>query len=304
MIARPKAHTSAPVRVVFQAVLGGLQTDFFPSLRLSRPLTMMMLYFCVACMAMLGWAVRSGTHTTLAGALDFAAIGCLTLTWLAVLCILVREIGQSRSANASQWADRRGLAVLVETARSWPRNRSTQIEPIFIAAGGETLDNAGSREVIQLLASELPAKPSLLLLFFAPGAGAEHRVVEVIRDDFASMDLAKAAADSLWIPLHRADSWMFVQSWPLEKPLLIAMHSRAAGVFALMGSGSSASREVPVEPRFFEHTSQLATELALRWARMQREQPPAASSASEDAVTTSAPPEKESPGPAVPPNRA
>ncbi len=92
VIARPKAHTSAPVRVVFQAVLGGLQTDFFPSLRLSRPLTMMMLYFCVACMAMLGWAVRSGTHTTLAGALDFAAIGCLTLTWLAVLCILVREI--------------------------------------------------------------------------------------------------------------------------------------------------------------------------------------------------------------------
>jgi hypothetical protein len=157
-------------------------------------------------------------------------------------------------------------------ARSWPRNRSSRIEPVFIAAGGQTLDYAGSREVNRLLKSEWTPKPSLLLLFFAPGAGAQHRIVGVARHGIDSKDLAKNAANSLWIPLHRSDPWSYLQYWPFERRFMIDMRSRHAEVFAFMGSDSAMASEIPVEPKVLEQTSQLATEITLRWAKTQREE--------------------------------
>ena len=96
--------------------------------------------------------------------------------------------------------DRRGLAGLVEMARTWPRIGSRAIEPLFVVAGGQWLDYAGSREVVRLLKSEWSSKPFLLLLFIAPGTGEELFLCTNAPSGWGLATLAEDAAGSLWIP--------------------------------------------------------------------------------------------------------
>jgi hypothetical protein len=272
VIARPPQNSAAPVRIVFQAVLGGLETDFFPILGLSRGFAMIILHICLTFTVLLAWAGKLGPHPSLTASLQYAAAAFLTLSWFGIVSILVWEVRQSRSIDDRQWADRRGLAVLLEMARSWPANRSSRIEAIFIAAGGQALDYAGSREVNRLLRSDWLQKPSLLLLFFAPGAAAIHRVLSILCHPPSLMEMPKEAAQSLWVPIHRSDPWTYLQLWPFERRFAIEMNTRHADVFVLMGGDSMPSSDVPVEPKVLEQTSQLATEIALRWAKEQSAQ--------------------------------
>jgi len=283
LIARPAGESTSQVRVVFQAVLGGLKTDFFPSLGLNREWLVMTLHWCFWLSAVIAAAARLGNKPVATVVLVSLASGSFALIWLAILSMLSWEARLSRSADGSQHAEGQGLALLLEMARSWPRNRSRPIEPVFVAAGGQRLDYAGSREVIRLLESVWPAKPSVLFLFFAPGARAEHRLLGIRlfsgqvaarrpRQNVSSPrlpldELIRDVAKSLWIPIKGNDPWSYLQLWPFERKF------KAADVVLLKGSNSQSSGDDTVDPKDLEHAAQLVTEIALRWAKEQVETP-------------------------------
>ena len=158
------------------------------------------------------------------------------MIWIEIVCVLLWEYRGSRSAKTSQ-TDRRGLSVLLELARTWPRTRSNQVEAVFVAAGGQRLDYAGSREVVRLLKSEWSSKPTFLVLFFAPGAGGEILAVEGPQPQFGSKKLIDDAAKSLWIPIRRTDSWAIAPFWPIASAWI-------GGSIAIIGSDLNASADV------------------------------------------------------------
>jgi hypothetical protein len=179
---------------------------------------------------------------------------------MAILGILFHEVGGRRTADGSIRADRRGLTLLLALARSWPRTRTRPIEVIFAAAGGQQLDYAGSRAVVRRLELERPRKPSLLLLFFDPGAGDAHSLVPIGSSSPGTAALAGDAASSLWIPVRAHDPWSHSLFWPLERKV------SATEVIALQGAHAGHVAET-LTPQVLEHAAQLATEIALRWAK-------------------------------------
>ena len=164
--------------------------------------------------------------------------GPFALIWFAILSHAFLGIIVSRD----RWMDhstrkRRGLALLLEMARSWPRNRSRPIEPVFVAAGGQRLDYAGSREVVRLLKSEWPAKPSLLLLFFAPApaqniasfrsylfmGGLQNSPCPIHHFSLSRMDeLVEMWRKASGFRFRLTDPWSHLLFWPFERKLMAA----------------------------------------------------------------------------------
>ena len=262
IVARIPGESSPPVRVVFQALLGGLRADFFQALPVNPYWMMMGVHYLALTLSVLiavASIYRSG-H-------DFRLLMIATVffgfLWVASLCLLSWEYRQSRSVSRSHPPERNGLSVLLEMARSWPRTRSREIEAIFVAAGGQRLDYGGPREVLRLLRKEWPSKPSLLVLFFAPGVGETLHLGECRVGDG---ELVEDAAKSLWIPYESRHHWTMLQSWPFEREWTEAV--------ALMGSDLNprADSDASADPQTLHRAAQLATEIALRWAKEQ--QPP------------------------------
>jgi hypothetical protein len=264
------SHT---VRVAFQAVLGGLKTDFFQSLRPNRFWIMSIsnVFFWILIMIV----SLPGSHEKRYSWLIMVSIITIlfVLLWIVILCVLTWEYHHSGQTADLGLVERRGLAVLLELARSWPRSRSRQIEPIFVAAGGQRLDYAGSREFLRILEAERPTKPTLLVLFFAPGAGEALRIAEnaTLTSDLRA--LAKGAAESLWVPSWGVDRRALVPFWPFAK-------TKAAEPIALIGSDPMAFFDDSVSPEALHRAAQLATEIALRWAKTQKMQAAASDSSS------------------------
>ncbi len=208
VIASVAGDSSPPERVIFQTVLGRLDTGFLGLFRVRRFFILTILHLCFWCSALLTFLATWGKSTGLPVMIVITWL-IIASTWVLILCVLSWEYRHSRLVDGVLRTDRLSTALLLELARSWPRHRSSELEPAFIVAGGQRLDYAGSREVIRMLQSELPTKPSLLLLLFAPGAeGATQSPESVLRIAglfFSGSDLAKKAADSLWIP-HRDES--------------------------------------------------------------------------------------------------
>jgi hypothetical protein len=155
--------------------------------------------------------------------------------------------------------NRTGLALLLELARAWPRGRDSRIESRFVATGGRTLDRAGLRALIHAIGTEWPARPTLIVDWLAPGIGAGLAILEQ-----GTETLAAAAARDLWIPhrvMHRAAVGR--QHWPLGR--------HGPGYIGMVGDAVAAQRApgaaLAIEPDALGRTAQLATEVALRWAR-------------------------------------
>jgi hypothetical protein len=195
------------------------------------------------------------------------------LAWIVILYVLSWEYRQARLPAEVRAVDRRGLALLLGLARSWPRTRTRQIEPIFIAAGGQLIDYAGSREVVRMLESEWPRKPTLLILFFAPGAGEAVRIAENAPQTAELRRLAKDSAASLWIPVWGDDAWALFPFWPFWK-------HRASEPIALIGSDPAAFFDSSLSREALQRTAQLAMEITLRWAKIKTTQSPAVDSLS------------------------
>jgi hypothetical protein len=276
LIGRGAAQSSAPVRVVFQCVMGGLKTDLFQMFRHKRfwivNIANLCLWIAVIGTILASWKVGRQLSMIM---IVFTFI-LILLHWSLILCILFWEYHHSAPTTEMGLVERRGLAVLLELARSWPRSRSQQIEPVFIAAGGQRLNYAGAREVVRILESEGPGKPTLLILFFAPGAGEAIRIAENAPISCGLAALANDSAESLWIPTWGNDPCMLFQFWPFAR--LKAL--KAAEPIALIGSDPMAFFADSVSPESLHRAAQLATEIALRWAKKQRIQSAVADSSS------------------------
>jgi hypothetical protein len=267
VIASGNGDSSSPMRVVFQVVLGRLDTGYLGSFRVNRYFFLTLLHLGLWISAILTSLSMHGYPVVFSRLMMAVTSVMIAFVWVMIVGVLTWEHRQSCSTNEARTTDRLSTALVLELARSWPRRRSGQLEPIFIVAGGQRLDYAGSREVVRMLESEWPRKPSLLLLLFAPGAEAgvqsSGSVLRITALRESGCDLARNAAESLWIPNHR-DDWASLDAlWPFDL-------FREAEPIALIGSDLG---DVPVEhmsPEALQRAAQLATEIVLRWAKVQK----------------------------------
>jgi uncharacterized protein YbbC (DUF1343 family) len=265
VIASVAGDSSPPVRVVFQTVLGRIDTGFLGLFRIRRYFILIILHLCFWTSALFTFFGMWG-GSRLLWVTIIATWLSIAFAWVIILCVLSWEYRHSRSADAVLRTDRLSTALLLELARSWPIRRSAEIEPTFIVAGGQRLDYAGSRAVVRMIESEWPRKPSILLLLFAPGAeGTTHGSESVLR--IAALrgsggDLAKNAANSLWIP-HRDESASLPSLWPFDS-------TRVDEPIALLGSDLVNEPGAAVPPETLNRAAQLAMEITLRWTKLQK----------------------------------
>lgn len=214
VIASLPGDRSAPMRVVFQTLLGGLETDLSHLLRQTALRVYYFLIICSFLMILMIIVTKQGLALVPAGRLrapishEFLTRivypGFLAFAWIWILWCLFDEYQRSRRLRTSPQPERYGLALLMELARAWPRTGSRPIEPVFVAAGGQRLDYAGSREVVRLLKSEWMSRPSLLMLLFAPGAG-----------------------DTVWITTgDRVSGYAILKKWPRTQDAASGFRSR------------------------------------------------------------------------------
>jgi hypothetical protein len=185
----------------------------------------------------------------------------LLLLWLAIGARIARLVGAAGRPDARD--NRTGLAVLLELARGWPRGAEGRIESRFVATGGRTLDRAGLRALIHAIGTEWPARPTLIVDWLAPGVGPGLTLLEQ-----GTAALAATAARDLWIPhrvVHRAAVGR--QHWPLGRhgPAYIGMVGDAVAAHRSPLTASA------IEPDALGRAAQLATEVALRWARRKQQ---------------------------------
>jgi hypothetical protein len=246
-----------PARVVFQVVLGGLKSDFFRSFRLNGLSVAMGLQS----LFLMGALSRLGSR---AGAIPLLPIDSIVfgIIWLEIACVLSWEYRSSRSANDSWKPDRRGVSTLLELARSWPRSKANQVEALFVAAGGQRLDYAGSREVLRLLRSEWSSRPTIIVLFFAPGAGEELLVFEEREYHTGSKNLAEDLAKSLWIPIRRVPRAAIASVCPIGS-------TPAVKIVAIIGSDLEGRSDATIDPSVLQRVIQLSMEIAMRWSKKQ-----------------------------------
>ena len=237
MLARRTLEAAPAVRVVFQTPLHGL----VPRRRgVAWWASSVVLGVLVASLLLPGgWAMP-----------------ILGLLWVLVL------VGSWRSLRGSRvpgfWGDRSGLAVLLELARTWPRRAEERVEAHFAAVGGHGFDGDGARGLARTVRSEWPAKPTLTIGFLAPGVGSG-----LILASRTHETLARSAASDLWVP-HRSVRWRPWTRWAgASGPSDAVVWLIGDAAFARPGRGG----ESATDPEAMGRAAQLATEIALRWAK-------------------------------------
>ena len=108
--------------------------------------------------------------------------------------------------------------------------------------------------------AEWPAKPTLVVEWLAPGIGPGLALLER-----GTGRLAESAAADLWIPHH-----------PIRHPDIRRAHwpfgRRGPAYVAIVGGelDTPPATDRPIDPDALTRAAQLATEIALRWARRNR----------------------------------
>lgn len=196
----------------------------------------------------LGVLVFVGLSLAIVGGRDEVGLGVLVMLW--VMIALRVAPSAKRIDRAGSLADPSGLAVLVELARTWPKGTSARLEARFVATGGDHLDLSR----VEAIGGEPTTKPTLVVCL-GPGLGSELALASR-----GLGDLADSAAVDLWIP-HR---------WA-RRPAFVARAWRAMppdrGLVCLRG-GKGEAGPARIEPEALGRAAQLATEIALRWARI------------------------------------
>jgi hypothetical protein len=270
VVASLPGNSPAPVTVIFQACLGGLRPSLFHVILKSKYHDLFWINGCLfACVAMTlfsrfgmwyhpEWAFNRLSHEVF---LRYLVPPTLAFNWMVILGALAWEYYQNQSRERLGAPERRGLAVLLELARSWPRRVSRSVEPVFVAVGGQQLDHAGSREIARRYTWDYLSRPPRTILLLAPGGGkslwlaARDPRLPFVRGTDA---LARDAARSLWIPCRMVDKDTMLPFWPLDD---------WGPVVAIMGSDPRAYPDATTDPQALHQAAQLATEIALRWGR-------------------------------------
>jgi hypothetical protein len=259
VVARTQTEILPSCRVVFQTPVGRLSacSDRHPTWLSGKVAALLYVFL----MFDAGSAGRYDSYFP-GGAFYSRALrgGLLGLLWVFIVARLTWERRSRPSARTLELADRTGLAVLLEMARTWSPARLPRAEIVFAAAGGQMLDFAGARAMLRSIHNESSGVPTLLVLWFAPGIGTN--LIIASRD---LRDLAEAAAKSLWIPHRLASRWYRSSAlWP-------SLRSHGETVSLLSASYQDGSHTTSVvDPASLGTTAQLATEIGLRWAKEQQ----------------------------------
>jgi hypothetical protein len=266
VIASRAGDHDGSARVVFQVVLGRLRSDDLRPAGRSDGIDLgLRLVTVVLFVSLLGSRiglllnpshVRSQIAYTHLMRYTYPCF--LVLVWIGILGALFRRYRRAGREGESPQIDRRGLAVVLEMARTWPKAGSRAIEPVFAAVGGQQLDHAGSREVIRRLRSEWSSRPTLLIYLLAPGAGRELGLFTMDSLDSDLHELAREAAKSLWVPIQDGGPVTMFPGWPFDDD---------QPAVALIGSEPRARHDDSVDAQALHRAAQLATEIALRGAR-------------------------------------
>ena len=273
VVASLPRSSPAPVRVVFRASLGELRPSLFHVVLRDKYHDLFwingLLFACMMFALLLGLGMwyRPGREFSRLGHevfLRYLIPPILAFNWIVILGVLAWEYHQFRSRERPGAPERRGLAVLLELARSWPRGESRPIEPFFVAAGEPRLDHAGTREIARRFECGGTSRPSLLILLLAPGAGDSLWLAT--RDPPLAIErgtdaMVRDAAQSLWIPSKVVHPSTPLPFWPIAD---------RGPVVALMGSDPRAYPDASADPQALHRAAQLATEIALRWAKSRK----------------------------------
>lgn len=235
IIGRPALPAAEPptTRVVVLARLGATRAG-------ARARGMVSLWGVFGLQGLILLARRSGRAAFVTPGLGLAV---LLGQWLTALGVVL--VPTWRAARPSPGGNRTGLALLAELARTWPRRIAGRAETRFIITPDA-----------RALAAGLAGPPgrrsaTLVIDLDAPGVGAGLSIAA----RGPALRLADAAARDLWIPYVRA-------RWGA------GAHLRDFDRYGMCAIGLGGTRaDGPIDPARLAAAAQLATELALRWAK-------------------------------------
>jgi hypothetical protein len=248
-------------RVVFQTPLGRLSANSYQlSWWLSSSIGALLFILLVGD----AWFAVVDKHEVPGSfvKLRMLGTGLIGLFWIYLVGRCISEIQSSRSRRLLEPADRIGVAILLEMARTWTVRQVPHVATCFAATGGQALDFAGARTLFRSIGAEPDGVPTLFVLCLAPGIGQE-----IIIASRNLGRLAQSAANSLWVPHTLASrSYRRIDLWPSDRSL--------QNVVALIGAGylDWYRQKDTIDPAALQFTAQLAAEVGLRWAKQQ--QPP------------------------------
>jgi hypothetical protein len=157
-----------------------------------------------------------------------------------------------RVASPGLADNRTGLAILAEMAEAFPPRLHERVDVQLAAVGASGSGQLGALTLAEAMRSHWPEKPTLVVNLECPGLGP--RLVIIGKGE--GVELACAAARDLWIP-HRAARWPYR-----------ALDHRAFQLCRIPGLTVAGDRHASrIDPASFSACTQLASEIALRWAR-------------------------------------
>jgi hypothetical protein len=203
-------------------------------------------------------------------------VGFLAFLWL---LLLARACDGLIPRGLTAADNRAGLAVLLELARTLPRSLQERVEIGFVASALASIEPAGARTLSRWLATLWTEKPTLYFQLIDP----EPRKELFLLGDWHALRLAESAAKGLWIP-HRVTR----AAWLRRRVESITARVPGASSVCLIGDMALERERLWARGSRAEYESdhaalglaaQLATEIAMRWARQQDQIDPGASAA-------------------------
>ncbi|SIN97013.1 Peptidase family M28 [Singulisphaera sp. GP187] len=198
--------------------------------------------------------------------LVFVGLSPVWTVWSATGIFLVSLLFQARywlrAERPSVGDNRTGLAILAELAQSLPKRLHDRVEIRLVAVGGSSAGQPGALALADDIRRRWPPKPTLVINLDSPGLGPTVRLLGKGK----GLEVARGAAKDLWIPYQvsqRAFCCLDHRPFALNRIPAISLAGDRKGT--------------RIEPACLAATVQLATEVAMRWARQEAQPPQVAS---------------------------
>ena len=210
IIACGTGDSSSPTRVVFQAVLGRLDTGCLGSFRVNR-------FFFLSFLHLGLWFSACSTSVSMHGypiifvRLMLAVTSVMiAFVWVMVLCALSREFRKSRWTDQVRTTDRLSTALVLELCAKLAAAEVGTARARFHRCGRPAARLRGisrSRSDARFGMAEEAVAPFASVRPAAEAAvHSSSSVLRIAALRWSGSNLARAAAESLWIP-NRSDDW-------------------------------------------------------------------------------------------------
>lgn len=190
--------------------------------------------------------------------LVFLGLSPVWTAWSASGILLVSLLFQTRywlrAEGPSPGDNRTGLAILAELAQSLPPRLNERVEIRLVAVGGSCSGQLGALALADDIRRHWPVKPTLVINLDAPGLGPDLKLLGTGK----ALELAQTAAKDLWIPYH------------VKRGMFCCLDHRAFELNRIPAISLAGDRKgTRIEASKLAAAGQLATEIAMRWARLQ-----------------------------------